>query len=204
MNQIKSIIKPSIIIILIILTSLFAGCIDSSQDNNEYANDFTFNYLNGGKKHTSDYAGKIVLIDFTGVNCPWCVPQTFVLEEIHNNYNSDDLVIISIYVWMVLGETVQDIYNLIEAYNCSSPCEAEDNFSQMSLKRFKEDFNKKDGLELNWVLGYDNQEGTLYNKYGKKGIPFLLLLDKKGNIYYSFNGLTDYSSITDKLDELIG
>jgi hypothetical protein len=127
----------------------------------------------------------------------------FVLEKIYENYSKNNLVILSIYVWMVLGETIQDINNLIDAYRCSSPCDAENNFSNVQLRDAKEYYQKQNGLELNWVFGYDDLEGTLYNKYGKKGIPYLLILDKKGNIYYSNAGYTDYNRLTEKLDELI-
>ena len=146
---------------------------------------------------------KIVILDFTGVNCPWCVPQKFALDEIYNEYSNDDFVILSIYVWMVRGETVQDIINLLDAYTCLSPCDAEDDFSHIGLRDAKEYYGKQDGLELNWVFGYDDSEGTLYYKYGKDGIPYLLILDKIGNIYYSNHGYTTYSSLTEKLDELI-
>jgi thiol-disulfide isomerase/thioredoxin len=188
------------------ITSLFSGCVNNSTEEEqiEYNTDFSFNLLTSEKINVSRYAGKIVLVDFTGVNCPYCVPQMFVLENIYNNYRNDDLVILSIYVWMVLGETIQDINNLIDAYRCSSPCDAEDNFSNVQLRDAKEYYGKQDGLELNWIFGYDDSVGTLYNEYGKKGIPYLLILDKKGNIYYSKAGYTDYNSLTIKLDELIG
>lgn len=204
MNYIKFAVKISIIILLILLASFFTGCVNNSSQNNiNYGEAFVFRLLSGEEKNTSDYVGKIVLVDFTGVNCPYCVPQMFVLEEIYNNYSSNDLVILSVFVWMVLGETVQDIHDIIEAYRCVSPCDAEDDFSYISLRDAKAYFGKQDGLELNWVFGYDDPSGTLYFKYAKDGIPYLLILDKNGNIYYSNAGYTGYYSLTEKLDELI-
>jgi len=199
--------KTLSIITILILTSLVTGCTTNNSDDNDssdtgYSEIFSFNLLNGGKKITSDYEGKIVLLDFTGVTCPWCVPQTFALEAIYNNYSSDDLVIISIYVWM-FRETVEDINNLLDAYSCVSPCDAEEDFTQISLRDYKQYNGKQNGMKLKWVIGYDDSEGTLYYKYGQNGIPYILILDKNGNIYYSNPGYTDYNSITEKLDELI-
>ena len=192
------------IIILIFLSILLSGCNTSS--DKEYGENFSFTLLNGQEKHSSDYAGKVVLLDFTGVNCPYCVPQTFVLEEIYNQYGNADLEIISLYIWMnwPYMETVGDIIDLIEAYRCSLGSDAKNKVSQAdSIKYLKEISGKQNGIELNWVIGYDDSEGTLYNKYGQNGVPYLLILDKNGNIYYSSIGYTGYYSLTEKLDELI-
>lgn len=199
--------KTLSIITILILTSLVTGCTTNNSDDNDssdtgYSEIFSFNLLDGGKKITSDYKGKIVLLDFTGVTCPWCVPQKFALEAIYNNYSIDDLVIISIYVWMY-RETVEDINNLLDAYSCVSPCDAEEDFTQISLRDYKQLNGKQNGMKLKWVIGYDDSEGTLYYKYGQKGIPYILILDKNGNIYYSNPGYTRYYHITEKLDELI-
>lgn len=196
-----------IALLLTLLISILTGCIDvSSKDKStdaiNYTEDFEFTLLNGEKKKTSEYAGKIVLIDFTGVNCPYCVPEIFALEEIYNNFSSMGIVIISINVWIVQGETPQDMANLMEAFRCASPCDMEDSFSYLSIREYKEFFGKQDGLDLKWIFGYDN-DGTIFNKYGSGGIPYLLILDKNGNIYYSFVGYTSYNSIVNKLNELI-
>ena len=204
MIEIKKDFKLPIFILIILLVTLLIGCIDnSSNKTTEYEENFSFTLLDGTTQSTSFFAGKILIVDFTGAYCPYCVPQIFVLEEIYNDYSSDDIVILSIFVWMVLGETVQDVNDIIEAYRCVSPCDIEEKFSGVQLRDAKEYYGKQDGLELNWVFGYDDSEGTLYNNYGKNGIPYLLILDKNGNIYYSNVGYTDYDSLTDKLDELI-
>ena len=184
--------------------SLLSGCTNNtSSDNVEYTEDFTFALLNGNEKKTSDFAGKIALIDFTGVNCPYCVPQTFALERIYNDYSSEKVVIISIYSWMFQGETLQDINNLNNAYQCKSPCSEEERFSHLQIREFKEYYSKQDGLEIDWIIGMDDNSGTLYNKYPKIGIPFILILDEKGNIYYSKAGYTDYNTITGELNKLL-
>lgn len=157
------------------------------------------------KKHTHEYKGKIVLIDFMGVNCGWCVPQTFVLEDISNEYSSDELVILSIDVWIIYGETTQNVIDLIEAYRCISPCDTENKFSFLNIRYYKENFGKQDGLDLNWTFGVDDTAGTLFYKYipADGGIPMLYILDKNGNIYYSHAGYTEYSTLSAKIDELL-
>ncbi len=192
------------IIFIIVISSLLSGCTNNSGSNNtEYIEAFSFLLLTEEEKNTSDYAGKVVIIDFTAVNCPYCVPQTFVLEKIYNDYSSNKVVIISIYAWMYLGETLQDIENLNKAYNCKSPCTEEETFPNLQIREFKEYYGKQDGLELNWIIGMDDIYGTLFYKYPKVGVPYILILDKKGNIYYSKSGYTDYNKITNELDNLI-
>ena len=63
----------------------------NTNSNNVYATDLEFILLNDGKKSLSDYAGKVVILDFTGVGCYWCVPQKFILEELYNEYSDADL-----------------------------------------------------------------------------------------------------------------
>lgn len=204
MSWIRTVEKLSVVVLLILLTSLLTGCLnDSSKKNGIYGEGFEFTLLDGSKKNMSEYSGKIVLIDFMGANCFYCVPQIFVLEEIFNNYSSDEVVLLSINVWIALGETIQDIENLKEAYRCSSPCEAEDKFSHLSIREFKEYYGKQDGLDLNWDFGLDDQSGTLLNKYANIGVPTLYILDKNGNTYYSNAGFTEYSVLAEKLDELL-
>ena len=208
MIVIQNTLKLSTIILIILLSSLLSGCTDNSSDNSnsnttEYTENFSFLLLNGEEKHTSDFAGKIVIIDFTGVNCPYCVPQTFALEKIYNAYSIDKLVIISIYSWMFQGETIQDIENLNKAYQCKSPCADEEKFSYLQIREAKAYYGKQEGLELKWIIGVDDNVGTLYNKYPKVGIPYILILDKKGNIYYSNAGYTDNSIIITELNKII-
>jgi thiol-disulfide isomerase/thioredoxin len=203
-NQIRTAKILSIIVLAILLTSLLTGCLDnSSKDTSSYGEDFEFVLLNSEEKHMGEYSGKIVLIDFMGVNCFYCVPQIFTLEEIYNNYSSDEVVLLSINVWIAYGETIQDVEDLKEAYRCSSPCEAEDKFSHLSIREFKENYGKQDGLDLNWDFGLDDQSGTLLNKYANIGVPTLYILDKNGNTYYSNAGFTEYSVLAEKLDELL-
>lgn len=102
-----------------------------------------------------------------------------VLHQISENYSHDTLQIISIDVWISLGETPEYLQGLIDA------------------------FKTQLGIDLDWTFGVDDETGTLFNKYAPEGVPMLYILDKNGNIYYTFSGYTPYSEITKKLDELI-
>jgi thiol-disulfide isomerase/thioredoxin len=187
----------------------FSGCTNNSNVNDS-GEKFSFILLNGESTNITEYRGKVVIIDLFGVACTWCVPQVYVLEEIRNTYSKNDLEIITIDVW---GDTSESIQDLIEAYRCKSPCYMEDQFSNLyvyvqgyvlSFRQAKEFFGKENGLELDWIFGLDNKEGTVVNTYTEGGaVPRLHILDENGNIYYSFNGYTEYSAITDKLDEII-
>jgi thiol-disulfide isomerase/thioredoxin len=220
-SYIRRLKKRTIFVFLFLLTSLFAGCLDNSSENgngnskdynssgnNSYGEDFVFTLLNGSKKNISDYRDKIVILDFMGVNCPPCCLQMFVLEELYSNYNSEDVVILSINVWIALGETIQDMELLKTAYSCASPCNAEQKFNQLlyqwgGLAGIKVSYGKQNGIDLDWTFGVDDNSGTLFAKYAPSGVPMLYILDKKGNIYYRSSGYTEYDLLARKIDELI-
>ena len=128
----------------------------------------------------SDYQGKYVLLDLFGVRCSPCQSQMLVLTQVFEDFKGTDLEIISINVWISIGETPEMIKQFI-----SEAKEAE--------------------VYLNWTFGVDDTGGTIYNKYipPDAGVPMLYLLDKNGNIYYSNVGYTEYSALTEKLNELI-
>ena len=201
---IKKNYKIPIFILLILLVSIFVGCTDNSLNGAiEYGEDFTFTLLDGTTQSTSWFAGKVLIIDFTGVNCPWCIPQMFVLHEIYKSYSKDDVEILSINVWTVYGETIVDVNKLFEAFECASPCDAEDYFSNLQIRENKEFFGYEDGVEFEWTYGMDDSSGTISSKYKISGIPYIMILDKKGNIYYTKAGYTEYNGLSEKLDEII-
>ena len=109
-----------------------------------------------------------------------CQLQIFVLQEIFNQYKNKDVVVVSIDVWIVLGETVDTLNSLINAYR-----------------------NLENPYPLDWTFGVDDSTGTLYNKYATEGVPMLYMLDKNGNIYYQKPGYTEYSVLSEKLNELL-
>ena len=204
MVEIKKNFKFPILVLIILLVTIFNGCIDNSSNKTiEYEEKFSFTLLDGTTQSTSFFAGKILIVDFTGVNCPWCVPQMFDLHEIYNDYSNDDIEILSINVWAAYGETIDDVNRLFEAFECASPCDAEDNFQNLNIRGYKKNFGYESGIVFEWTYGMDDSSGTISNRYKITGIPHIMILDKKGNIYYTKAGYTDYKSLTEILENLV-
>lgn len=144
-----------------------------------YGEAFEFTLLNGNIKNTSDYKGKVLLIDFMGATCQPCQLQLFTLYQIYENYSKKNFEIVSIDVWVSSGETPELLQQLISEYK------------------------KQLNIDLEWTFGLDDRSGTLYFKYCNSGVPSLYLLDKNGNIYYSKTGYATYSVLAEKIDELL-
>lgn len=193
-------IKKGIVVITIFLLiiSFFIGCTEEKSWGD--APDFSLKTLDGNTITLSSYQEKVIILDFTGVNCGWCVPQTIVLEKIREEYSKENLNIITIDVW---GDSVSSLSNLIEAYRCKSPCEMENTYSHLQIREFKSSAGMENGLELDWNFGIDT-DGTITEDYvPSSSVPKIVIIDKKGNIYYTNSGYTDYSTIKNKLNELI-
>jgi thiol-disulfide isomerase/thioredoxin len=167
--------RPILFLTALFLSIVLTGCITNS-DN---ALNFTFTTLDGDTQQLSDYYGTILLLDLMGVNCPPCQQEMFELKKISENYSRDDVNILSINVWISLGETGALTKDLIQAY--------------------KDQVN----IDLDWDFGLDDTKGTIGNEYAPEGVPTLYLLDSKGNIYYTNVGYEEYSQLKDKIDELL-
>jgi len=172
--------KPAAVISLaffLILLAVLSGCLNSSPENPSV--DFTFTTLDGQTKQLREYYGKVIVLDLMGVNCQPCTLQMSQLKQIQTNYSSDDVIIISIDVWVSLGENATLLQQYIDA--------------------FREQLH----VELNWTFGLDDMKGTIGNTYARSGIPTLYILDKKGNIYYTHVGYDSYTMLESKLDEVL-
>lgn len=101
------------------------------------------------------------------------------LKQIQTNYSRDDVLIISVDVWVSLGENAT------------------------FLQQYIDTFGQQSHTELNWTFGLDDAKGTIENIYAKSGIPTLYILDKKGNIYYTHVGYDSYTILASKLDEVL-
>ena len=119
------------------------------------------------------------MLDLMGAGCQPCQFEMLELKKVSENYSHNDVAIVSIDVWIAMGETATHIQQLIAA------------------------FNDQLGIELDWTFGLDDTKGTLFNTYTQGGVPTIHILDREGNIYYSNYGYTAYSEIKEKIDELL-
>ena len=181
-NTIKSVKSLSSIVLLLLLLSLLSGCLELPIDDNNNGNgsdggeDFAFTTVNGTEKHLRDYRGKVVVMDMWAIWCGLCQYQMLELEKVYGNYSRDDLEILSINI--DTRETSQEIIEFIEG------------FAQF-------------GYELNWV--FINDDGSIWEEYQmpRGGIPTIYIFDQNGNVYYSEESYHPYSSLVEKIDELL-
>lgn len=161
---------------LFFILTVFAGCTEEKKITGE---DFTFTSLGGETKHLSDFYGKVVVFDCMAVNCQPCMYEMFELKKISENYSKNDVVILSIDVWVSIGETASMLQDVLDA------------------------FKNQVGITLDWTFGLDDSQGTIQKKYASTGVPTLYIFDKKGNIYYSHVGYESYTELSKKIDEAI-
>ncbi len=119
----------------------------------------------------------------------WCTPcqiQMLELKKTYDNYDRDELEILSIDIDQ--RETVYLVNNFLDAY--------------------KEQLN----IELNWIFGMD--DSSIWEKYILNGsIPTLYIFSQNGTIYYSHEGAIyfemqegwpdDTVTLKSKIDELL-
>ena len=173
--MISGIKKPPVffLVFLFFFLTVFAGCTEEKITSGE---NFTFTTLTGETKHLSDFYGKVIVLDCMAVNCQPCMFQMFELKKISENYSKNDVIILSIDVWVSSGETASILQDTID------------------------EFKNQVNVTLDWTFGLDDLQGTIQNTYASAGVPTLYIFDKKGNIYYSHVGYEDYVILASKLD----
>jgi len=173
--MISGIKKPSVLFLvsLFFFLIIFAGCTEEKSTTGE---DFAFTTLDDETKHLSDFYGRVIVLDCMAVNCQPCMFQMFELKKISENYSKNDVIILSIDVWVSSGETASMLQDTID------------------------EFKNQVNVTLDWTFGLDDLQGTIQNTYASAGVPTLYIFDKEGKIYYSHVGYEDYLILASKLD----
>jgi thiol-disulfide isomerase/thioredoxin len=155
-------IKIKIILFIIsILFSIFSGCINESQDENN-TSDFVFTALDGSRIHLSDYQGKVVILDMWATWCGPCQAIMPELRKIYDTYSREELEIFSV--------------------------DIDTSESNTLIQGFIEWFEETYEIKLDWVFGRD--DGSISEKYLKEGaIPTLAIFDQIGQLYYREAGV---------------
>ncbi len=52
--------------------------------------------LGGGKLNTAQWKGKVIVVDFWGTWCPWCLKQSPYIEKIYQKYHGHGLEVVGI------------------------------------------------------------------------------------------------------------
>ncbi len=162
---------------LLLLVAVLPGCMNKESENPNV--DFMFTTLGGQTRQLRDFYGKVIVLDLMAVNCQPCALEMTQLKWIQTNYSRDDVIIVSIDVWVSQGENASLLQQYLDA------------------------FQRQLNITLNWTFGLDDIQGTVGSTYARSGIPTLYILDKKGNIYYTHVGYDSYSTLALKLDAVL-
>ncbi len=179
MINIRKKVLSTICCIVLLVVAFFVGCTQEQIPTTSGDINFFFTALDGQTKQLSDYYGKVILLDLMGVQCSPCQQEMFELKKISENYSAEQLTIISINVWVYYGETASLVQELIDA------------------------FHEQVNIELDWTFGLDDASGSIFNNYTQGGVPTIHIIDKNGNLYESYYSYTPYSTLTEKIDELL-
>jgi len=68
--------------------------------------------------------------------------------------------------------------------------------SSQKLRQFKRDYN------IDWLVARDTV--GVFDQYDVEYIPTIVILDQNGQVYYRNQGVTDASTMSSKIDELLG
>lgn len=153
---------------------------DNSNVNGQKAPVFTLTDIDGNAVSLEAFIGKVVVLDFFYIRCPYCDDQFLELEEIYQSYSHDDVEIISI--------SIQPTYDTVDR-----------------LKEFKTGPNQYSTLdyEISWILTRDTN--NVATKYGISAAPTTVIIDKGGFIssHSPFIGLTEASHLSSEIDTLL-
>lgn len=81
------------------------------------APDFQFTMPDGRKLFLSDLRGKVVLLNFWGVKCPYCVQEMPYLQKVYDDLSSQGLMVLGINT----GDPEKSVRTFVESKNIGFP-----------------------------------------------------------------------------------
>jgi len=134
------------------------------------APDFTLENIRTGEDVTlSDLRGKVVLLDFWATWCAPCIRlMDTLLAELHQEYGDDEFMIVGVGTnWRNTAEQQLEWASEKDAALFAGS-----------------DYTRGD---CDWLKVYD-ESGEVTKTYGVRGIPFTVLIDRKGKVVFAGNG----------------
>ncbi len=113
-------------------------------------------WTDGKHRKLSDYRGKVVVIDFWGIWCSPCVHAISAMKELYQRYQERDVVFLGIHT---AGTDMALVKRLLK--------------------------QKKWNITVGLDNGDDIVSGETVRRYGIRGYPTIMIIDRDGNI--SFN-----------------
>ncbi len=119
---------------------------------NNLAPDWTLPTVTGGSMRMSELKGKVVLLEFSGVHCGFCLVSVPILNDIYTKFNPHGFSLVSVYS----DETLEKLKKYQKRYEI----------------KYNLICNDKEQQKVQNILG----------KYGATGIPHFVLINKLGII----------------------
>jgi peroxiredoxin len=145
------------------------------------APNFTVQDIDGNNHSLSDYAGKVVVLEFMATWCPHCQAETPVYNQIYDNY-----------VTTGKGVEMIGINATPKGYDKVSPATVND------LKIFREKHGSK------YPLMFDRTLASA-NSYGINSYPSVYIIGKDGKVGYQppTDSLPTYAELAAEVDKLL-
>ncbi len=79
--------------------------------------DFTFQDANEQLFSLSDFKGRLVMLNFWRISCPWCVVEMPFIQQVYEQWPDEDVVILTINV----GDSAEDVAEFMQDNEISLP-----------------------------------------------------------------------------------
>jgi len=116
-------------------------------------------WTDGKSRSLADYRGKVVFLDFWGIWCGACINEMPNLERLKQKYESRGVVFLSIHT---PGEEIGKIRRFLDLKKTSL------------VSALDEDHGQHD----------NSYNGVTAERYGVRGYPTLVLIDRQGNVAF--------------------